>query len=114
MIQFETLKNYDKIFIVDFDPPTILCLDLLGVFCTVDNQNRLKVCNTEITFELDYEDVAEKLYVDKDLAYSVAVKFIVDSTNKHIAELTDGYFNNYFELNDALEKYKMLYPELFV
>lgn len=35
MIQFENLKQYDKIYIVDFDPLTILCLDLLGVFYRV-------------------------------------------------------------------------------
>lgn len=114
MIQFENLKQYDKIYIVDFDPLTILCLDLLGVFYTVDNQPRLKVSNSEISFELEYDDIAQKLYVDKDMAYSIAVKHIFDSTNKHISELTDGYFNNYFELNVAIEKYKMLYPELFV
>lgn len=114
MIQFENLKQYDKIYIVDFAPLTILCLDLLGVFYTVDNRPRLKVSNLEISFELEYDDVSNKLYVDKDLAYSVAVKHIVESTNKFISDMSDSYFNTYFELDDAVEKYKMLYPELFV
>ena len=35
MIQFETLKTHDKVFSVNFEPLTILCLDLFGCFKNV-------------------------------------------------------------------------------
>jgi hypothetical protein len=114
MVLFEDLKSGTSIYIVDTDPLAILELNLLGVFYTGENQKRLKVSNSEISFEMEYDDIASKLYTDKDLAYSVAVKYVFDSTNKFIRDLTEGYFNNYFELNESLEKYKMIHPELFV
>lgn len=113
MVLFENIKPDDTVYIVEQDPLAILILKVVTLVY-VDNQKRLRLKNTEMSFEIEFDDISKKLYLDKDLAYAVVVKSVFDHTNKYIREITDGYFNNYFELDKSVENYKILHPQLFV
>ncbi len=114
MIIFEQLKPKQPLYVVEKDPLTILILELVDTHCDNLGRKMLKLKNPQISFEVEFKDICEKLYDDKDLAYSVVVKAVFEHTNKYIREITDGYFKDYFDLNKALEHYKMINPELFV
>lgn len=114
MIVFEQLKPNQQLYVVEQEPPTILTLELVDTHCDHLGRKKLKLKNPQISFEVEFKDIVEKLYLDKDMAYSVVVKAIFDNTNKYIREITDGYFSDYFDLNNSVEHYKMIHPELFV
>lgn len=114
MVNFADLHIGQNIYIVEHDPVTILELKVLNVGYDEDFTKRIKVANKDISFEVDFESIAHNCFLDKNYAFSVATKYVFTETNKFIRELTDGFFQDYFDLDKALEKYKISNPELFI
>lgn len=114
MVDFNKLHVDEIIYIIDFDPVSILELKITDIGYNDDYKKRIKVFNDDLSFEIDYEDIKDRLFTNKDHAYSLAIKYIFDETNKYIRKITDSLFKDYFELDEALEKYKQIYPEIFI
>lgn len=114
MIEFSELHVDEIIYVIDDDPISMLELKISDIGYNDEYKKRIKVYNSEISFEIDFDDIKDRVFVKKDEAYSVAVKYIFDETNKYIRTLTGGWFDDYFELDKSLEKYKQKYPEIFI
>lgn len=114
MLVFEQLKPKQTLYVVEKDPMTVLILDLVDTHCDSLGRKMLKLKNPQISFEVEFGDICEKLYDDKELAYSVIVKDVFEHTNKYIQEITDGYFRDYIDLDRAVEHYKSINPQLFL
>lgn len=114
MLDFSELYIGQLLYIIEDKPVSIIELEIIEMRYNKDYERRIKLANKDISFELDFDDVVEKMFNEKDVAYAVATKYILDETNKYIRELTDGYFIDYFELDKIVEKYKQIYPELFI
>lgn len=114
MVEFTKLNVDEIVYIVDFLPVSILELKIIEIGYNDDYKRRIKVFNDDLYFELDFDDLKERIFKNKDEAYSVAIKYIFDETNKYIRKITDNLFDDYFELDKALEIYKQIYPEIFI
>ena len=114
MTIFEQLKPNDNLYIVDTEKITFLSLEVVEIFIDSENNQRLKLRNPEITFEIEFDEISDKVYLDKEEARANLVRAIFDLTNKYIKDLTDGFYTDYFELDKGVEKYKNIHPDLFV
>jgi len=114
VVEFTKLNVDEIVYIVDFLPVSILELKIIEIGYNDDYKRRIKVFNDDLYFELDFDDLKERIFKNKDEAYSVAIKYIFDETNKYIRKITDNLFDDYFELDKALEIYKQIYPEIFI
>jgi|SaaInlStandDraft_4_1057021.scaffolds.fasta_scaffold28131_3 hypothetical protein len=118
MIDFSDLKLGQVIYIIEEAPITILKLRIVGLSYEEDEDSddieKLKVSNNDITFEVEFDSIVENTFNDKDMALTIATKRVFDETNKYISELTDGFFKDYFDLDDAVERYKKIHPEMFI
>lgn len=114
MVDFSEMNVGELIYIIEEEPVIILELKVVGLGYDDDCKRRIKVANCDITFEVDFDDIKERVFIDKEYAHSVATKYIFDETNKYIRQLTDGQFIDYFDLDNALEHYKTTHPEIFI
>lgn len=114
MIKFEGITIGQFIYIVEHEPVTILELKVLNIGYTSDYIKRIKVANADISFEIDFDTVSQNCFDNKETAYAAATKFIFDETNQFIRTLTDNTFQDYFELDQAIERYKISNPEMFI
>lgn len=114
MVSFSDLNVGTYIYVVENDPIVILELKILNIGYDENYTRRIKVANTEISFEVDFDNIVHHLFIDKDVAYSVATKLVFNETNNYIKKITDGYFQDYFDLDKAMEKCKTLNPEQFI
>lgn len=114
MIEFTKLNINDSIYIIDDDPISILEVKISDIGYSNDYKRRIKVYNNYMSFELDFEDIKDRSFKNKDQAYAVAIKYIFDETNKYIRRISDGRFIDYFELDKAIEIYKQKHPEIFI
>lgn len=114
MATFNDLHVEEFIYIIDDDPISILELKLIEIGFDENHRKRIKVTNSDLTFDLDFEDIEGRVFKDKDYAQSVATKLVFDETNKYIRKITGGHFNDYFDLDDSLEHFKKEFPEIFI
>jgi len=114
MIAFEDLEIDIIIYIIDDNPISILELKVLSFGYSEDNIRRLRVANKDLSFEVDFDKVYGNIFDNEEEALAYAAKYIFLETNKFINELTDGFISDYFDLDKMIEKYKKIYPELFI
>ena len=57
MIKFEGITIGQFIYIVEHEPVTILELKVLNIGYTSDYIKRIKVANTDISFEIDFDKI---------------------------------------------------------
>jgi len=114
MVEFSELHIDEIIYIIEDNPIIIMELQISDLGYNANYKKRIKVFNKDLLFELDFDDIKEKIYLNKDHANSIALKYIFDKTNKYIRALTDGTFNDYVDLNKSIELYKLIYPEIFI
>ncbi len=114
MINFTDLTVGTCVYVVENDPITILELEIISIGYDANYTRRIKVANSEISFEVDFDNIMSNIFIDKDVAYAIATKLVFNETNNYIKKLTDGYFQDYFDLDKAMEKYKHLNPEHFI
>lgn len=114
MVNFSDLNIGSFIYVIEDDPVVILELRVLSIGYDENYTKRIKVANSEISFEVDFDNISINLFIDKDMAYSYATKLVFEETNKFIRKLTDGYFQDYFDLDKAMETYKKINPELYI
>jgi hypothetical protein len=114
MVEFGNISVGDIVYIIDDNPITILELKILSFGYDEENNKILRVANTDLSFEVDFDKIKENMFYDQDTALANATKLVFKETNKFIEELTDGYINDYFELDNLINKYKESHPELFI
>lgn len=114
MVEFGDFSVGDIVYIIDDNPITILELKILSFGYNEENIKRLRVANKDLSFEVDYDKIKENLFKDESTAMAHATKLVFRETNKFISNLTDGFINDYFELDKLIQTYKNSHPELFI
>jgi len=113
VVEYSSLEPGQMLYIIEEQPISILELKI-GKIVSDDKSQKIKITNDDISFEIEFESIAERVFTDKEYARYVMIKQIFDKTNKYIQDLTDGKFNDYFELENAVEEQRYLYPHRFI
>lgn len=114
MIEYSDLRAGQVLYLVEDNPVCVLELTIKSIIMQHTRIPKIKITNDDISFEIEFDFIADRAFTDKDLAYFTATKHIFDKTNKYIRELTDGRLNDYFDLDNAIEKQKGLHPHRFI
>jgi len=114
MIEYSDLRAGQTIYLVEDNPVAVVELEIKSIIMQHTRIPKIKIENDDISFEIEFDNIADSAFTDKDLAYFTATKQIFDKTNKYIRELTDGKLNDYFDLDNIVEKHKEIYPQKFI
>jgi len=111
MISYKSINTGDTIYMLETS--SVLEFKVIGKFIT-DNQQRLKLEGSDLTFEVEFNDVEGGTYFDIEEANATAMKYICDKVNELVKDLSNEDMEDYVDLNNSLEKYRDLFPELFI
>ena len=111
MIELKEINTGDSIFMLETN--TVLEFEILDIFVE-DDEQRLKLKGIDLTFEVSLSNINIDTFLDKEEAIATSVKYICDDVNKLIRDLSDEEMTDYVDLNSKLEKYRDLFPELFI
>jgi len=111
MINYKAVNVGDTIFVMETS--SVLEFEIIGKFVT-DLEPRLKLKGIDLTFEVDFKDVFQDTFMEKEEAIAHSMKYICDEVNELVRDLSDRGINDYIDLNSKLEKYKDLFPEIFI
>ncbi len=112
MLNYEKIKVGNIIYLIETGP-TILCMEILEKSFK-DGEDRVKLKSPDLTFEIDFNDIKNNSYVDKDEAEANAIKHLFLEVNKLISTLSENELHDYYDLELKVEKYKELFPELYI
>ena len=112
MLHYDNVEVGVNIFILE-DGANVLEMEVLGKSIK-DGSNRLKIKGSDLTFEVDFDDVSEDTYIDGEEAKAISIKYIFDSVNEKIRDISNNALADYYDVEVELEKYKILFPEMFI
>lgn len=114
MIDFSELEPNTLVYVIGHNPISVLELIIVELTYDAEYIRKIKLENRDISFEVEFDAIKENMYLNREYAMAAVTKFVFDETNKFIYNVTDGFLNDYFDLDTSVEKYKISYPELFV
>lgn len=112
MLNYDSVIVGETIFMIETGP-VVLEMIVLDKFLK-DGEERLKLKGSDLTFEINFSDINADTFSDKDEAGAHAIKHIFDAANDLIKELSENNMNDYYDVEVELEKYKELFPEIFI
>jgi len=113
MLLYNDIKIGNTIYIIEISPSVVLKLEVIGKVIK-NNEERLRLQNTDLSFEVNYNEISETVFATEEEASAVVFKKIYDETNIFIEELSDGLLSNYYELEERLKEAKISFPEKFI
>lgn len=108
----DALKSGDLLYDIESG---FLELKVHDIYLDEETQiSKVKVSSDTLSnFSIDY-DLAILLIRDKTIAQAKITKKLLESVNRYIINSNNPEIKDYFELVDAINKYKLLHPEIFI
>lgn len=111
MITYNSINIGDVIYMVETS--SVLEFIILSKISN-DGIKKLKVRGTDLSFELEFNDVKSNSYTTKEEASANLVKHILNAVNVLVRDLSDNNIMDYIDLDSQLNKYRDLFPEMFI
>lgn len=112
MLNYKDVIVGETIYMIETDP-VVLEMEVLDKFLK-DDEYRLKLKGSDLTFEINYSAIQSDTYLVKEEAEANATKHIFTEVNEIIRTLTENDLSDYYDLELRVQKFKDLYPELFI
>jgi len=113
MLLFKDIEKDNIIYIVESTPFVVLEMTVISKH-QKDGVDRLRLSNSDLSFEIDYDTMSETVFIDKSEAEATVIKHISDEVNIYIDVLSDGAIKDYYDLDIIIEKFKKEFPEKFI
>jgi hypothetical protein len=111
MVEFKDLIVGDSIFILESS--SVLKFKILDLHI-INDEYQLKLKGPDLTFKILLNKIKDITFKSKEEATATAVKHIYSEVNELIRKLSDAEMLDYIDLNNKLEIYKRLFPEIFI
>ena len=83
MVLYKDIEIGNTIYIIESSPSIVLELEVIGKTIK-DNEERLRLQNADLSFEINYYEMAETTFDTEEEAMAAVVKRIYDETNGFI------------------------------
>jgi hypothetical protein len=112
MLDYNTIEIGDIIYMIESEKALIEAI-VLGKIVK-NNEPRLKLKSTDLTFEVIFKDIKTNGYNNKNEAEANFTKQLCLVVNKLIRISTNDELQDYYDLELKIKKYKELFPELYI